>query len=88
MVEPGTVAGKLQKSFFGIPVGTPVGVALGDFQCSVLSSTSQLSDAGIIQTFTFERSTAVYITSLKTLFFSLFSFYNIILYFIFNLPHA
>lgn len=44
--EPGVVAGKLQKPFFGIPVGTPVGVALGDFQCSVLSSTSHLSDAG------------------------------------------
>jgi len=40
------VAGKLQKPFFGIPVGTPVGVALGDFQCSALSSTSQPSDAG------------------------------------------
>lgn len=39
------MAGKLQKPFFGIPVGTPVGVALGDFQCSVLSSTSHLSDA-------------------------------------------
>ena len=46
MVEPGVVAGKLQKPFFGIPVGTPVAVALGDYQCSVLSSTSQLSDAG------------------------------------------
>lgn len=68
VVEPGTVAGKLQKSFFGIPVGTPVGVALGDFQCSVLSSTSQLTDAGIIQIFTFDRSTAVYITSLHSFF--------------------
>lgn len=46
VVEPGVVAGKLQKPFFGIPVGTPVAVALGDYQCSVLSSTSQLSDAG------------------------------------------
>lgn len=45
VVEPGVVAGKLQTPFFGIPVGTPVTVALGDYQCSVLSSTSQLSDA-------------------------------------------
>lgn len=80
---PGTVAGKLQKPFFGIPVGTPVGVALGDFQCSVLSSTSQLSDAGKIQTFPFKRSTAVYITSFNS-FFSLFLFstYCYILYLI------
>ena len=46
VADPSTVAGKLQKPFFGIPVGTPVGVALGDFQCSVLSSTSQPCDAG------------------------------------------
>ena len=46
VVEPGTEVGKLQSSFCGVPVGTPVGVALGDFQCSVLASISQECDAG------------------------------------------
>ena len=46
VVEPGTMVGKLQRSLYGISVGTPVGVGLGDFQCSVLASRSQESDAG------------------------------------------
>lgn len=45
VVVPGAVAGKLQKPFLGIPAGIPVGVALGDFQCSVLSSISWQNDA-------------------------------------------
>ena len=48
VVVPGAVAGKLQKPFLGIPAGIPVGVALGDFQCSVLSSISCQNDAGKI----------------------------------------
>ena len=46
VVKPDAVAGKLQRPFYNIPVGTPVGVGLGDFQCSVLASMSQQSDAG------------------------------------------
>jgi len=45
VVESDTVAGKLQKPFCNIPSGTPVGVGLGDFQCSMLASLSQQSDA-------------------------------------------
>ena len=50
VVKPDAVAGKLQRSFYNIPVGTPVGVGLGDFQCSVLASVSQQSDAGDVNT--------------------------------------
>ena len=50
VVESDTVAGKLQKPFCNIPSGTPVGVGLGDFQCSMLASLSQQSDAGDIYT--------------------------------------
>lgn len=45
VVKPDAVAGKLQRPFYNIPVGTPVGVGLGDFQCSVLATMSQQSDA-------------------------------------------
>lgn len=37
VVDPGTVAGTLSKSWYGIPPGTEVFTALGDMQCSVLS---------------------------------------------------
>ena len=50
MVKPDAVAGNLQRPFYNIPVGTPVGVGLGDFQCSVLASMSQQSDAGDVNT--------------------------------------
>ena len=46
VVESGAVAGKLQRPLYNIPAGTPVGVGLGDFQCSVLSSVSHQNDAG------------------------------------------
>ena len=48
VIKPEAVAGKLQRPFYNIPAGTPVGVGLGDFQCSVLASMSQQSDAGDI----------------------------------------
>lgn len=37
VVDPGSVAGTLSKSWYGIPSGTEVFTALGDMQCSVLS---------------------------------------------------
>ena len=51
VVKPDAVAGKLQRPFYNIPVGTPVGVGLGDFQCSVLATMSQQSDAGDVNTY-------------------------------------
>ncbi|XP_044015057.1 sedoheptulokinase-like isoform X2 [Aphidius gifuensis] len=35
ILKPGEIAGKLSHSWFGIPAGVPIGVALGDLQCSV-----------------------------------------------------
>lgn len=37
VVESGTVAGYTSSEWYGIPAHTPVGAALGDFQCSVYS---------------------------------------------------
>ncbi|KAK0178618.1 hypothetical protein PV327_007494 [Microctonus hyperodae] len=37
ILHPGQNAGQLIKSWFGIPAGVPIGVALGDLQCSVLA---------------------------------------------------
>ena len=44
--KPGYIAGYLEKGYYGIPAGIPIGVALGDFQCSVLASFSRSTDAG------------------------------------------
>lgn len=38
VVDPGSVAGTLSKAWYGIPRGTEVLTALGDMQCSVLST--------------------------------------------------
>lgn len=38
VVMPGTDVGNLRDKWFEIPVGTPVSVALGDLQCSVMST--------------------------------------------------
>nr|CAD7453650.1 unnamed protein product [Timema tahoe] len=38
VVKPGTLAGGLAESWYGIPAGTPVGAALGDLQCSVYTT--------------------------------------------------
>ncbi|XP_069471297.1 sedoheptulokinase isoform X2 [Ambystoma mexicanum] len=43
--EPGGVAGRTSYQWAGIPKGTEVGIALGDFQCSVYSSMSETTDA-------------------------------------------
>ncbi|XP_075220557.1 sedoheptulokinase-like isoform X2 [Lycorma delicatula] len=43
--ESGTLAGHLAESWHGIPAGTPVGIALGDLQCSVLSTLKNVDDA-------------------------------------------
>ncbi|KAG8450397.1 hypothetical protein GDO86_002886 [Hymenochirus boettgeri] len=41
----GFIAGKTSCEWCGIPQGTQVGVALGDFQCSVYSSATESTDA-------------------------------------------
>ena len=50
VAESSAVAGKLQQPLFGIPSGISVGVALGDFQCAVLSTISSETDAGMLST--------------------------------------
>uniref|UniRef100_A0A8C5M040 Sedoheptulokinase n=1 Tax=Leptobrachium leishanense TaxID=445787 RepID=A0A8C5M040_9ANUR len=45
VADSGCVAGKLSYDWCGIPQGTEVGVALGDFQCSVYSSMTESTDA-------------------------------------------
>ncbi|XP_075710504.1 sedoheptulokinase [Rhinoderma darwinii] len=45
VVDAGCIAGKTSYEWCGIPQGTEVGVALGDFQCSVYSSLTNSTDA-------------------------------------------
>lgn len=45
-VPSGGLAGKTCSDWHGIPAGTPVGAAMGDFQCSVYSCMSARTDAG------------------------------------------
>ncbi|XP_012266582.2 sedoheptulokinase-like [Athalia rosae] len=45
IMKPGQSAGLLQYTWFGIPAGTPVGVALGDLQCSVYALLKNPTDA-------------------------------------------
>lgn len=45
-MSSGGVAGHTCSEWHGIPAGTPVGAALGDFQCSVYSCMSARTDAG------------------------------------------
>ncbi|KAM5179773.1 sedoheptulokinase isoform 1-T1 [Mantella aurantiaca] len=45
VVDAGCIAGKSSYDWCGIPQGTEVGVSLGDFQCSVFSSTTESTDA-------------------------------------------
>lgn len=49
-VQSGGVAGHTCSDWHGIPAGTPVGAALGDFQCSVYSCMSARTDAGEAET--------------------------------------
>ncbi|XP_028839263.1 sedoheptulokinase isoform X2 [Denticeps clupeoides] len=44
-VDAGALAGRTFSVWHGIPAGTPVGAALGDFQCSVYSCMSSRDDA-------------------------------------------
>lgn len=44
--DPGVVAGRMSRGWHGIPKGAEVGLALGDFQCSVYSCLAERSDAG------------------------------------------
>ncbi|KAM3601684.1 uncharacterized protein V6R79_016792 [Siganus canaliculatus] len=44
-VPSGGLAGRTCSDWHGIPAGTPVGAALGDFQCSVYSCMSARTDA-------------------------------------------
>lgn len=48
VVESGAVAGHTSFEWYGIPAHTPVGAALGDFQCSVYSCMTDTGDAGTI----------------------------------------
>nr|CAI5842589.1 unnamed protein product [Callosobruchus analis] len=43
--ESGAVAGNLAGDWHSIPKGTPVGIGLGDLQCSVLSTVERPTDA-------------------------------------------
>lgn len=45
-VPSGYSAGQTCSDWHGIPAGTPVGAALGDFQCSVYSCMRARTDAG------------------------------------------
>ncbi|XP_055453272.1 sedoheptulokinase isoform X2 [Psammomys obesus] len=47
IAEPGSVAGRTFHTWFEIPKGTQVGVALGDLQASVYSCMGQRTDAGL-----------------------------------------
>ncbi|XP_031447457.1 sedoheptulokinase isoform X2 [Phasianus colchicus] len=43
--DPGSIAGRTICAWHGIPKGTKVGIALGDFQCSVYSCLTERTDA-------------------------------------------
>ncbi|XP_048413017.1 sedoheptulokinase isoform X1 [Stegostoma tigrinum] len=45
VMEPGAIAGQTVHEWYGVPEGTDVGVALGDFQCSVYSCMTATTDA-------------------------------------------
>lgn len=45
VAKSGEIAGKLNMSWNGIPAGTPVGVALGDLQCSIIATLEDSQDA-------------------------------------------
>ncbi|NWX97896.1 SHPK Sedoheptulokinase, partial [Nothoprocta ornata] len=43
--DPGSIAGRTISAWHGIPKGAEVGIALGDFQCSVYSCLTERTDA-------------------------------------------
>ena len=52
VVSAGDLAGSTQENWYGIPAGTPVGAALGDMQCSILSASPKQNDAGMSDKYT------------------------------------
>lgn len=48
VVTAPAVAGRLRVAWHGIHRGTPVGVAMGDLQCSVLAAQPKHTDAGTV----------------------------------------
>lgn len=48
VVAAPALAGPLGASWHCVPQGTPVGVAMGDLQCSFIATDPSPSDAGII----------------------------------------
>ena len=46
MVNPPATAGYLHSTWHGVRQGTPIGVAMGDMQCSVLAAQPSPTDAG------------------------------------------
>ncbi|XP_060718611.1 sedoheptulokinase [Tachysurus vachellii] len=46
-VDSGSIAGQTCSEWHGIPANTPVGAALGDFQCSVYSCMKDKTDAAL-----------------------------------------
>jgi sugar (pentulose or hexulose) kinase len=48
VVSAPAVAGGLHAAWRGIPRGIPVGVAMGDLQCSILAAQPSHTDAGTI----------------------------------------
>lgn len=49
LVDSGSIAGQTCSEWHGIPANTPVGAALGDFQCSVYSCMTDKTDAGMVK---------------------------------------
>lgn len=47
-VDAPSLAGYTHSSWHGIGKGTPVGVAMGDAQCSVFAAQPSFTDAGIV----------------------------------------
>ena len=42
------IAGALCSKWYGIPEGTPLGIAMGDLQCSIRAARPTCTDAGIM----------------------------------------
>ena len=47
VVDAPHLAGSLAADWHGIPQGTPIGVAMGDLQCSIFAAQPTITDAGI-----------------------------------------
>ena len=60
------ITGALRGSWYGIPEGTPLGIAMGDLQCSILAAHPACTDAGIMSVYC-ESVLVNHITVLKRL---------------------